>query len=56
MTRENIILRMARKAGFGDGLVDFVGLQIFQRFATLVADAEAKRIYDERSSACERCG
>ncbi len=39
MNREDII-RMAREAGFGDGLVDFVGLQIFQRFATLVAAAE----------------
>jgi hypothetical protein len=46
MTRNDII-RMARQAGFGDGLVDFVGLQIFQRFAALVADAEAKRIYEE---------
>jgi hypothetical protein len=34
------IMRMAREAGFGDGIVEFIGLQVFVRFAALVAAAE----------------
>jgi hypothetical protein len=44
MTREDII-RMARESGFGDGYS--VNEYKLKRFATLVADAEAKRIYEE---------
>lgn len=39
MNREDII-RMAREAGFGDGIVEFIGVQTFERFAALVAFAE----------------
>ncbi len=34
------VIRMAREAGFGDGIVEFIGVQTFERFAALVADAE----------------
>jgi len=43
MTEEDII-RMAREAGFADGVVDIVGFEGFERFAALVAAAERKRI------------
>lgn len=52
MTREDII-RMAREAGFhshhNPDLYDCMVAsdKSIERFATLVADAEAKRIYDE---------
>jgi hypothetical protein len=36
MTREDII-RMAREAGFADGVVDIVGFEGFANFANLVA-------------------
>jgi hypothetical protein len=39
MTREEII-RMAREAGFADGVVDIVGLAGFAIFAALVAAHE----------------
>jgi hypothetical protein len=39
MTREDII-RMAREAGFADGVVDIVGFEGFANFATLVAANE----------------
>ena len=39
MNKEDII-RMAREADFGDGIVEFIGVQKFERFATLVAFAE----------------
>lgn len=35
MNREDII-RMAREADFGDGIVEFIGVQKFERFAELV--------------------
>ncbi len=39
MTRDDII-RMAREAGFADGVAEIVGLEGFARFAALVAAAE----------------
>jgi hypothetical protein len=39
MTREDII-RMAREAGFADGVVDIVGFEGFANFANLVAAYE----------------
>jgi len=39
MTREDII-RMAREAGFADGVVDIVGFGGFEAFAALVAAHE----------------
>jgi hypothetical protein len=39
MTREDII-RMAREAGFADGVVDIVGFEGFANFANLVAAHE----------------
>jgi len=39
MNREDII-KMAREAGFADGVVEIVGLEGFARFAALVAAAE----------------
>ena len=39
MTRDEII-RMAREAGFADGVAEIVGLEGFARFAALVAAAE----------------
>jgi hypothetical protein len=32
------IIRMAREAGFADGVAEIVGLEGFARFAALVAD------------------
>ena len=39
MDRDTII-RLAREAGFADGVVEIVGLEGFSRFATLVAAHE----------------
>ena len=39
MTTDDII-RMAREAGFAEGVAEIVGLEGFARFATLVAAAE----------------
>lgn len=39
MTKEDII-RMAREAGFADGVAEIVGLEGFERFAELVAAHE----------------
>jgi len=39
MNRDDII-RMAREAGFADGVAEIVGLEGFARFAALVAAAE----------------
>jgi hypothetical protein len=43
MKREDII-RMAREAGFADGVVDIVGFEGFTNFAALVAAHERERI------------
>jgi len=43
MNREDII-RMAREAGFADGVVDVVGFEGFANFAALVAAHERERI------------
>jgi hypothetical protein len=43
MTREDII-RMAREAGFADGVVDIVGFEGFANFANLVAAHERERL------------
>jgi hypothetical protein len=43
MTREEII-RMAREAGFADGVVDIVGFEGFAKFANLVAAHERERL------------
>jgi hypothetical protein len=43
MTKEDII-RMAREAGFADGVVDIVGFEGFANFASLVAAHERERI------------
>jgi hypothetical protein len=39
MTRDDII-KMAREAGFADGVAEIVGLEGFARFAVIVAAAE----------------
>lgn len=39
MTRDDII-RMAREAGFAQGVAELLGLKKFARFAALVAAAE----------------
>ncbi len=43
MNRDDII-RMAREAGFVDGIVDIMGFDGFANFAALVAAAERKRL------------
>ena len=43
MKQEDII-RMAREAGFADGIAEFIGLSAFDRFADLVASAERERL------------
>jgi len=45
MSREDII-RLAREAGFADGVVEIVGLEGFSQFAALVAKEERTRIYE----------
>ena len=42
MTRDDII-RMAREAGFADGVVDIVGAEGFANFAALVAEHEREQ-------------
>ena len=39
MNRDDVT-RWAREADFGDGIVEFIGVQKFERFAALVAAAE----------------
>jgi len=43
MNREDII-RMARQAGFADGVVDIVGFEGFANFASLVAAHEREKV------------
>jgi hypothetical protein len=43
MTREDII-RIAREAGFADGVVDIVGFEGFANFANLVAAHEREKL------------
>jgi phage antirepressor YoqD-like protein len=43
MNRDDII-RMAREAGFADGVAEIVGLEGFARFAALVAAAERNKL------------
>jgi hypothetical protein len=40
------IIRMAREAGFADGVAEIVGLEGFARFAALVADRCAEIAYE----------
>jgi hypothetical protein len=50
MTRDDII-RMAREAGFADGVVDIVGFEGFTNFANLVAAHEREeclKLVDEQ--------
>jgi hypothetical protein len=65
MTREDII-RMAREAGFADGVVDIVGFEGFTNFANLVAahereecakvcEAEIERVRPLYSVTAENC-
>jgi hypothetical protein len=56
MTRDDII-KMAREAGFADGVAEIVGLEGFARFAALVAAAEREecaRVLDEMADDMER--
>jgi hypothetical protein len=39
MTQDEII-ELARRAGFGDGIVEFIGVKTFQAFSKLVAEKE----------------
>jgi hypothetical protein len=48
MTRDDII-RLAREAGFADGVVDIVGFEGFANFAALVAAHER----EECAKVCE---
>ena len=48
MTKDDII-RISRKAGFADGVVEIVGLYGFMKFATLAAAAER----EECAKVCE---
>ena len=53
MDRDDII-RMAREAGFADGVAEIMGLEGFARFAALVAAHEGEacaKICDERERA-----
>ena len=58
MTKDEII-RWAREAGFGDGIVEFIGLQVFERFAALVAAAKesefAERLRTDVHSCHDNC-
>jgi hypothetical protein len=40
MVDRDDIIRMAREAGFADGVAEIMGLEGFARFAALVADHE----------------
>ena len=51
MDRDTII-RLAREAGFADGVVEIVGLEGFSRFAALVAAHER----EECAKVCEAEG
>jgi len=44
MIERDDIIRMAREAGFADGVVDIVGFEGFTNFANLVAAHERERI------------
>ena len=48
MDRE-LIIRLAREAGFADGVVEIIGLEGFSRFAALVAAHER----EECAKVCE---
>lgn len=37
------VIEMAREADFGDGIVEFIGVQKFERFAELVRAAEREK-------------
>jgi hypothetical protein len=55
MTRDEII-RMARESGFADGVVDIVGFEGFERFATLVAERKREacaKLCDEMEEEAE---
>jgi hypothetical protein len=54
MTRDDII-RMAREAGFADGVVDIVGFEGFANFANLVAAHERDRLI-VAAECCRVCG
>jgi len=45
MTKDDII-RMAREAGFAEGVSEIVGLEGFERFAALVAANEREKVAD----------
>jgi hypothetical protein len=45
MNRDDII-KMAREAGFADGVAEIVGLEGFARFAAIVADRCAEIAYE----------
>ena len=51
MTKDDII-KLAREAGFADGLAEILGLQIFDNFANLVAAHKAEVALAE----AYRCG
>jgi hypothetical protein len=38
--KQDEIIKMAIQAGFGDGIVEFIGVKTFQTFAKLVAAKE----------------
>jgi len=54
MTQDEII-RMAREAGFADGVAEIVGLEGFANFANLVAAAEREacaKVCDRMAARC----
>ena len=51
MNRDDII-RMAREAGFVDGVVDIIGFDGFANFAVLVAAAERQRMEIDSIHTC----
>jgi hypothetical protein len=46
MVDRDDIIRMAREAGFADGVAEIMGLEGFARFAALVAAEKEKQIID----------
>ena len=48
MTSKEDIIRMAREAGFADGVAEIVGLEGFKRFAELVIKPWADQLEVER--------
>ena len=42
-------LQLAREAGFEEGITEFIGLSVFERFAELVRADEREQIEDEWS-------